>query len=338
MKTKPNIIMKKLLSFSLIFVLCLLAVAGTPQTAHAKSKAKIHKIKTAADWNKISKYKGGTFKLTKNIKLSNKNKYLTISKNKKYTIDLNGHKVYTTYTGTQLRSVCPLVINKGTVTIKDSSKKKKGVLYSTETVAITIGGKSKLYVKSGMIVNDAVEFRSNMPSGIIMTGKSKVYLQGSSKVRSIGNGITMLTGSPSLFLTGHPYIRAGANNFTGMFTHYGSGINVAAPGAKLSIKGGSIGTKASTDISYSTIASTQSYVMSGDYPIYDKNGKTLKTAKGYKYVDAKGNTVSISNELDNIIPGASAYMSQVAGFSGAKRLTTTTKSSDGFYTIYVVKK
>ena len=324
---------KRLILITVFIAACIFTGLFSSQNAYAKT----YKIKTASDWAAIGKKKGGTFKLTKNIKLSKTSQYLTISKNKKYVIDLNGHKVYTTYAGVEIRSVCPLVVSKGTVTLKDSSKKKKGVLYSTETAAVTLLGKAKFYHKSGMIVNDAVEFRSNMPSGIIMDGSSKCYLQGSAKVQSIGNGITMV-GSASLSLTGHPMIRAGANNFKGQFMHYGSGINIATPTCKLSIKGGNIGTKASTDTSLTTITGTQNYIMSGDYPIYDKNGNTLKTAKGYQYVDAKGNVVSITNELDNIVPGGSAFMQALTGSGGGKRLTTTTLSSDGYYTIYVVKK
>ena len=314
----------------------LVAVVGitlsTPGTAFAKTQ--VHKIKTAADWKNISKYKGGSFKLTKNIRLSKTSQYLRITKNCKYTIDLNGHKVYTTYSGTQLRSVCPLTIEKGTVILK-SSKKNKGVLYSTETAAVTVGGKSKFYVESGMIVNDAVEFRSNMPSGIFLTDKARCYLQGSSKVQSIGNGVSMM-GSSRLYLTGHPMIRAGANNFTGMFTHYGSGINIMTPTCKLSLKGGSIGTKASPDITTTTITGTYNFVQSGDYPVYDINGKSLTTANGYKYVDARKNTVSITSSFDMF--NLSPQMAAILGINTDKRLTTSVKSSDGYYTIYIVKK
>ena len=300
-----------------------------------RAYAKTYKVKNAADWKNIAKYNGGTFKVTKNIKLTSEKQYLTIKKNKKYTIDLNGHKVTTTYVGKELRSVCPLVIEKGTVILK-SSKKNKGVLYSTETAAVTVGGKAKFYLKNGSIVNDAVEFRSNMPSGIYLTGNAKCYLQGASLVQSIGNGVTMM-GSSTLSLTGHPLIRAGANTFTGQFTHYGSGINVATPGCKLSLKGGSIGTKASPDASVSSVTGTYNYVQSGDYPIYDKNGKTLKAAKGYKFVDAKGNNVPITSSFDSFGPNAAYYL-QLSGANPDRRLTTTTKSSDGYYMIYIVKK
>lgn len=325
----------RILRYLAVFVLLLVAGIGVGicSSKPAYAKTKVYKIKKASDWKNIAKKKGGKFKLTKDIRLSNKKYYLTIKKNKKYTIDLNGHKVYTTYKGKQLRSVCPLVIEKGTVVLK-SSKKNKGVLYSTETAAVTVGGKGKFYLKSGMVVNDAVEFRSNMPSGIYMTDKSKCYLQDSAKVQSIGNGVTMM-GSSSLSLTGHPMIRAGANSYTGMFTHYGSGINITNPNCKLTLKGGSIGTKASPDVSYSTIVSTMSYVMSGDYPIYDKNGRTLKAAAGYKFVDARGNNVPITSSFDTFGKMPAWLVSIV---NPDKRLTTKVKGSDGFYNIYIVKK
>ena len=317
--------------FLLALGFCLAAFAVVlflPKTAFAK----VYKVKSASDWHNISKYKGGTFKVTKNIKLTSKKQYLTITKNKKYTIDLNGYKVSTTYAGVELRTVCPLSVRAGTVTIK-SSKKNKGVLYSTETAAIIVSGKGKLYVKSGSIVDDAVEFRSDLTSAIMLSGNAKAYIQGNSKIQSIGNGIAV-DGNAKLYVTGNPYIRAGANNYTGQFMHYGNGIVVTSRTATLSLKGGSIGTKAEPDASLGSVVGTYTYAMSANYPVLDMYGKVLKTAKGYKYVDANGNTVSIKGDnLDSIYPG----LLESLGY-GEKRLTTAVLSSDGYYTIYVVKK
>lgn len=331
-KKNLNLPVRRYILMTLLFVL---VCTGACFTSPSKTYAKTLKVKSATDWHNISKYKGGTFKLTRNIKLSKPAQYLTITKNKKYTIDLNGYKVYTTYAQKELRAYCPLTIEKGTVILK-SSKKNKGVLYSTETAAVTVGNKAVFYLKSGMIVNDAVEFRSNMPTGIYLANHAKCYIQGASKVQSIGNAIAMFDYS-SLFLTGHPLIRAGASNIKGQFTHYGSGINITSPSCKVSLKGGTIGTMASPPAVVNNFLGAYEFQQSGDFPIYDKNGKTLKAAKGYKFVDAKKNDVPITSSFDSFGPNAAYYLA-LSGASPDKRLTTTVTSSDGYYSIYIVKK
>ena len=312
-------------------VFCLVAFAFiflSPKAAYAKT----YKISNASDWYNISKYNGGTFKVTKDIKLTSEKQYLTISKNKKYIIDLNGHKVATTYAGTELRTVCPLSIKSGTVIIK-SSKKNKGVLYSTETAAIIVSGQAKLYVESGSIVDDAVEFRNDITSAIMLSGNAKGYVRGKSRIQSIGNGIAV-DGNAQLSVSGSPYIRAGANDYSGMFMHYGNGIVVTSRTAKLSLKGGSIGTKADPDSALGSPVGTYTYAMSANYPVLDMYGKVLKVQKGYKYVDANGQEVPIKGDnLDDIYPG----LLESVGL-GEKRLTTAVLSPDGYYTIYVVKK
>lgn len=268
----------------------------------------------------------------KNIKLNSTSKYLTINKNRKYIIDLNGHTVSTTYRGAALRVACPLVINKGKVYLRSSDRKHKGMLYSTETAAITVGGKAKFYLQSGSVVDNATEFRSDVTSAIFLTQNARGEISGTSRVQSIGNGIAVQLNA-SLYVKGNPYIRAGANNYTGMFTHYGNGIVLQSRNAKLSLKGGSIGTKASPDKALSTPVSTYYYAMSANYPVLDMYGKSLKVESGYKYVDAYGRTVNIKgSNLDAIYP----WFSSVYG--GERKLTTYTKSSDGYYTIYVRKK
>ena len=214
--------MKTLKKYSLLLILLVITGICTCCVTAEPVHAKTYKIRTASDWKNIGKKNGGTFKLMKDIKLTSEKQYLTISKNKKYTIDLNGHKVATTYSGVNLRTVCPLTVKKGTVILK-SSKKNKGVLYSTEAAAVTVTGSAKFYLKSGAIVDDAVEFRSDVTSAVALADKAKCYISGASMVQSIGNGVAML-GKSKLYLTGHPYIRAGANNYTGQFTHYGNGI------------------------------------------------------------------------------------------------------------------
>ena len=329
MKTKNNF---KLYKYMILLTLLLFTAFGTCCVTASPVHAKTYKIRTAKDWKNIGKKKGGTFKIMKNIRLSSTSQYLTINKNKKYTIDLNGHKIYTTYSGVNLRTTCPLTIKKGTVVIK-SSKKNKGVFYSTETMGITVMGKAKLYVKSGAIVNDAVEFRSDITSAIYLTDSAKCYISGGSMIQSIGNGIAMI-GKSQLYTTGHPYIRAGANNNTGMFTHYGNGIAIMEKGCKVSLKGGSIGTKASPDIEVRSIMGTvYTYPQSANYPILDKSGKVINIASGYKYVDSKGNVVPISGStLDSVYPGFGDI------YGGEKKVKTSVADSQGYYTIYIIKK
>ena len=309
---------------ALVILLCVLVglaftAVPTTQTAEAKSKGKVHKIKTAKQWKNIAKYKGGKFKVVKNIKLKKTSQYLTIKKNKKYTIDLNGHKVVTTYSGTDFRSACPLTIKKGTVVLK-SSKKNKGVLYSTEMVGISVMNKAKLYVKSGTIVNDTVNFKSGAAAAIATSGNAKCYLQKDCKIRSVNNGVYLI-GKSKIYTTGHPWVRAGYLETSMPFTHYGAAIVSGDTTVKMSLKGGSFGTMAEPDIFSTDITgSVYRYINSGFYPILDMKGGSLKTAKGYKYVDANKKTVKIST-----------YFMQ-------KMLETTVKDSAGYYTIYVVKK
>ena len=311
------------------FVMSLLmttaALAGTAQ-------AKIHKIRTAADWKKISQYNGGTFKLTKNILLLSESQYLNISKNKKYTIDLNGYRVRTAYNGVSLRTVSPLNISKGTVILK-SSRKATGNLYSTETASVVVTGKAKFYLKSGAVVNQAAEFRSDITSAIFVTGNARCYLQGKSKVRSIGNGI-YLQDSGKLYMTGNPSIRAGVNTYTGQFMHYGNGIAIGGKGCRLFLKGGSIGTKASADETVTSLLGTvYTYAQSGNYPILDVTGKVLKNMKAYKFVDAEKNVVTVFGaSLDTLYPGFSET------YGGEKKIRTSVPDKQGYYTVYIKKK
>lgn len=319
----------KRINRALLLLLLIISCFALSSTTYAAKNT--YTIKSAADWKNIGKKNGGIFKLTKDIKLTSEKQYLTITKNKKYTIDLNGHKISTTYSGVELRTVCPLLIKSGTVIIK-SSKKNKGVLYSTESSAVTAEGNAKFYLQSGSIVDDAVEFRSDVTSAIALAGNARCYIQGTSAVQSIGNGIALL-GKSKLFVTGKPYIRAGANNRTEMFTHYGNGIAVMEAGCTLSLKGGSIGTKAAPDIETTDLTgATYVYPQSADYPVLDLSGKVLKKAKGYKYVNAKGADVPISGSaLDSIYPGIGAVI-------GAEtKLKTNVPDAEGYYTVYVVK-
>ena len=283
---------------------------GKTVATKAKKKAKVHKIRTAAQWHNISKYKGGTFKIMKNIKLSNKKYYLSITKNKKYTIDLNGKKVYTTYKGkTYKKRSAPLEMTKGTLVIKDSTARKAGILRGTEAATVCIGGKAKLYLKSGTINNDFLNTQSTSATALLVYGNAAAHLNGGAVV-GIVHGVSV-TEKAKLYTTGagtatYPYVR-GTN---------GCGVLVGSKSATLSIGGGSFGTKAAPD--------WFEWRQSGWYPVLAVGSTVLKQASGLKYVDAKNNTVGITSAF--------------AVTSGlAKRLTTTVKAADGYYTIYTVK-
>ena len=310
------------------------AQAADLQTAQASStsktlttqKAKVCKIRTAAQWHNIGKYKGGTFKLMNNIALKSTSQYLTINRKYAYTIDLNGKKIATKYTGNAKRSA-PLVMKKGTVTVK-SSQKNKGVLYSTEFFAVDVLG-GKFYLESGSIVDDYVDFRNDACSAICVSNSAKCVLKGG-KVRGVCNGVSVMD-SASVYTQGSktsPYIRAGAHDSTVAFTHFGSAINIASRTAKLSLKGGSLGTKADPDAPSYSVVGTYYYTQSGHYPVLDMYGQALKQAKGYKFIDPSGNDVPIRQDaLNSTYPGASPKT----------MLETWTKSSDGYYTVYVTK-
>ncbi len=280
--------------------------ALTPQSTFS-TQAKVHKIKTAADWHKIGTYSGGTFKVVNDIKLKKLNQYLSITKNEKYVIDLNGHKVQTTYSGDQVeKRSAPLEISNGTVVIKDSSKKKKGVFRSTEGATVLVEKSAKFYLKGGTINNDFLDYNNIACSAIMAVGTSKVNLNGGN-VTGIVHGV-FASDSASISTTGvgtktYPYIRG----------KDGCGIGVGSENVKLTLKGGSFGTAATPDIG--------GWTQSGWYPVLDTAGNSLKTAKGCKYVDSNGDTVEITTTL----------------FGMSKRLTTDVKSPDGYYTVYVVK-
>lgn len=317
------------------------AEKAAPLKAQAKKAPKVIKIKTATQWRNISRYNGGNFKIMKNITLPNEKYYLTISKNKKYNIDLNGKLVKTAYKGVPLRTVCPLYIKAGTVVIKTSNKQGKGVFYSTETAAVLVEGKGILYLKSGSIVNNATEFRSDITSAIMLNGSAKCYLQGKSKVQSIGNGIALF-GNSRLYATGNPWVRAGANNYKGQFMHYGCGVNIASKNARILLKGGSYGTKASPDITLYSPAVSMTYAQSANYPILDQFGYATLTAKGYKYIDAKGNVVTrrgsnLSDYYNGVTAPSWTDLLASLGYREEQRMTTTTKDAAGYYSVYVRK-
>ena len=314
--------------------------AKASKKAKAQKKAKVYKIRSAKQWRAISTYKGGTFKLMKSIKLPNEKYYLNIKKSKKYVIDLNGHTVKTAYTGVPLRTVAPLHVAGGTVVLKNS--KSKGMLYSTETAAVVLQGAGKFYLQNATVVNNATEFRSDITSAIMAYGKSKCYLQGNkTRIQSIGNGVALFEKS-RLYVTGNPWVRAGANNYTGQFTHYGSAVVVASRDARASIKGGSYGTKATPDAFVYSVVGSQRYTQSGNYPILDQSGFAIGTMipKGYKVVDSKGQTLStyqmgMMDYYDGVNAPSMADLLAGMGYKSPEYYQVFTADVNGYYTVYV---
>lgn len=313
---------RRLMMAVLFLVTCFGLGVFCTTTVHAKT----YKIKSASDWKKISKKKkGGTFKLMKDITLK-KSKYLTINRNRKYVIDLNGHKITDNGNGS---TQSPLTIKKGTVVLKNSNKKKSGILYSKEWVSVAVKNKAKLYMKGGAIVNDTVEFRTGLAAGICLTENAQCYLSGNSFIQSINNGVVLM-GRSKLYLTGLPYIRAGALNSSMAFTHYGSGINIQDAGCTVSLKGGMIGTMATPDNGL--------YTMSGSYPVLDRTGKCLKLDPGYRYLDFNGNNVPVTGSKVDALYQYITGTNGSSGLQGEKKLTTSVKDSYGYYTVFIIKK
>lgn len=314
----------RILMFFVLITSCLMVSLLAAKPTYAKT----YKVRTASDWKNISKYKGGKFKLTKDIKLKSTKQYLTISKNKKYVIDLNGHKVMTTYSGVALRVACPLYITKGTVILKNS--KKNGLFYSTETASVLVSGAARFYLRNCTVVNNATEFRSDITSAIMATGSSRCYIENGSAIQSIGNGVA-LQDKAALYCTGNPYVRAGANEYKGKFTHYGNGIVAMTAGCTISLHGGSYGTKATPDIVNGRADTGGWYVypQSANYPILDVSGSVLKNQPGYKFVDSKGEEMPI-------LPSTIGMLYPMLAGIGEKKVETWTTDANGYYTIYVI--
>ena len=310
-------------ALSVLLALCVAICMVSP----AEAQAKTYKIKSAKQWSQIAKHKGGTFKLMKNITLKDASQYLVIKKNKKYIIDLNGHKVTTGNTGSD---TAPLTVKKGKVFLK-SSKKNKGVLYSTEMGTVHVTGTGKLWLRGAGVVNDYVDFRNGSNAAFYVSGKGKLYLNYGT-VMSIGNGVYAI-GKAKVYTTGagtkkYPVIRAAMLEANGLsFTHYGSAILVASANVKLSLKGGSFGTKSTPDAALTTITGTTWYPQSGHYPMLDTKGKALKIPAGYKCVDLSGARIYVT------APFSGAY----SAIDATKRITTQVSDKEGYYIVYILK-
>lgn len=251
------------------------------QATHTQAATKTYKISSASDFHKISTYDGGTFKLTKDIKLTSTSQYLTINKNKTYTIDLNGHKITANfYTSGKVRDDVPIIIENGTVKIKNSAK-KKGYISSTEGATIYVTG-GKLYTyKNIAITCDNVGFIKNIfgvttpnqASAIVLNG-GNYYAKGGN-IYGVINGLSLYSGK--LFTYG-----AGTKTYPSFKGTYGNGLFInAQKNATVTLKGGSF------------ISETTN--LSGYYPICDYYGNTLSLPKGYSFCDASGNEQSINS-------------------------------------------
>lgn len=272
--------MKKATKFALITSIFLLAMClgNIPQV---QAKSKTISISTANDFHKISTCNGGTFKLTKDIRLAKKSQYLTISKNKAYTIDLNGHKITAnSYTSGEIRDDVPVILQNGTLKIKNSAK-KKGYLSSTEGAAVFVTG-GKLYTYNNVVITcDNVGFikdaygnvTPNQASAIAMTG-GNYYAKGGN-IYGVINGLSLYGGK--LYTYG-----AGTKTYPSFKGTYGNGLYIVAQsGAKVTLKGGSF------------ISSTSN--LSGYYPICDYYGNVISLPAGYSFYDASGKKQSINS-------------------------------------------
>lgn len=257
----------------------LFMILAIGQVTHAQ--AKTYKISSASNFHKISSYKGGTFKLTKDIKLTTKSQYLTISKKKSYTIDLNGHKITAnSYTSGKIRDDVPIILRNGTLKIKNSAK-KKGYLLSTEGSAIFVtGGKLYTYNNVAITCNNVGFIKNvygyvipNQASAISMTG-GNYYAKGGN-IYGVINGLSLYGGN--LYTYG-----AGTKTYPSFKGTHGNGLYIVAKkGAKVSLKGGSF------------ISCTSN--LSGYYPICDYYGNIISLPTGYSFCDASGKKQSINS-------------------------------------------
>ena len=275
--TKYQTIITKFALSTFIFLLAM-CMGNSP---HVQAKSKTIAISTANDFHKISTYNGGTFKLTKDIKLAKTSQYLTIGKNKSYTIDLNGHKITAnSYTSGEIRDNVPIILQNGTLKIKNSAS-KKGYLSSTEGAAIFVTG-GKLYTYKNVVITcDNVGFIkdafgntiSNQASAITMTGGT--YHAKGGNIYGVINGVSLYGGN--LYTYG-----AGTKTYPSLKGTYGNGLYIAAQsGAKVSLKGGSF------------ISCTSN--LSGYYPICDYYGNVISLPAGYSFCDASGKTQSVNS-------------------------------------------
>ena len=266
-----------------LFTTLLFMVLCMGQVSHAQAATKTYKISSASDFHKISTYSGGTFKLTKDIKLTKKSQYLTISKNKTYTIDLNGHKITANfYTSGEIRDDVPILLKNGTLKIKNSAT-KKGYISSTEGATIQVtGGKLYTYKNVAITCNNVGFIKNafgytvpNQASAIVVTDGT--YYAKGGNIYGVINGLSLYGGK--LFTYG-----AGTKTYPSFKGTYGNGLFIAAlTDAKVTLKGGSF------------ISETTN--LSGYYPICDYYGNTLTLPTGYSFCDASGSKRSISTDV-----------------------------------------
>lgn len=263
----------------LAVVVLLFVIAGSIlSTDSVYAATKTYKIASASDFHKISSYKGGTFKLTKDIKLTKKSQYLTISKNAKYTIDLNGHKINANfYDSGEIRDDVPIIVANGTLHIKNSAK-KKGYINSTEGAAVCMTGGALYTYKNVNITCNNVGFIKDAFGNVTANQASAVAVLGGTyhakggTLYGVINGLNMYGGK--LYTYG-----AGTKTYPTFQGYYGNGLFVLQK-STLSLKGGSF------------ISCTSN--LSGYYPLCDYYGSSLKLPEGYKFKDASGNTQSIN--------------------------------------------
>lgn len=258
--------MKKILTLILVaaLVFTMSPVIGISADSHIASAQTVHKISTASQFHNISKYNGGSFKITKNIRLKKKSQYLTLKKNYTYKINLNGKKITTT-TQRQMaiKGRAPISMYRGTLQISDSSKAKTGVLYTYEGAAVDMVG-GKIIMKSGSLESDFVYTGQGWGFGIHAANSAKVHLYGG-MIKGRFSGVALNNNA-------RIYTYGTAKKWPFIWGVECAGLLMIGTGNKASFKGGTF--------------ATSSY--SGFYPISDQNNSALPTAlkSGYYYWDS----------------------------------------------------
>lgn len=263
--------MKKRISLFLALVMVIQLVGTTSIKVDATT---VHKISTVKQFTGISKYSGGSFKLTKDIRLTSKKQYLILNKNKTYTLDLNGHKIVEDYyTSEKIRDDIPIQLKKGTLKIKNTSKTMGGI-YGTEGATIFATG-GKLYTYNNVYVSNNHVSPTAGGTGIVISGTAKYYAKGG-VVLGTCNGV-MVAEQGELYTYG-----AGEKIYPEFAGRYMNGLYIVSRTAKAVLKGGSFYTFTSS--------------LSGFTPIMDA-GLILKEEAGYAFVNANGQHADIITEI-----------------------------------------
>ena len=275
--------MKRLLKISMILTMCMTVVFAFTVSVNAAS---VQKVSNAKQFSNIGKSNGGTYKLTKDIKLSRKN-YLTISKNKTYTINLNGHKITANPGKTSQSYNGPITIMNGTLKLTNSVK-KTGRIRSYEYEGITMTG-GKLYTNARVEIY--CEHASGNGTGIQMYDNSTLYAK-AGDIWGRTTGVSMFGGK--LYTYG-----AGTKTFPTIVGHDKNGLSVMGSNTQLVLKGGIFGTMSEKQFCYpiSDMSKSQTPLISSDYEFLDKDLKHVDVtteSSGSRYVNGTVDTTGLN--------------------------------------------